>query len=73
MRKKIAAKTGATVVVDQASGEREFLRRIAFKLRADAQRRWRDLPCCQREWGGGKVSFTDEQLTAIRGGLTAEQ
>ena len=46
------------MVVDQASGEREFLRRIAFKLQADAQRRWRDLPCCQREWGGGKVSFT---------------
>jgi hypothetical protein len=26
-----------------------------------------------RERGGGKVPFTDEQLTEIRGGLTAEE
>ena len=26
-----------------------------------------------RERGGGKVPFKDEQLTAIRGGLTAEE
>ena len=44
-----------------SKSEREFLRRIALKLQADAQNGWRE------------VSFTDEQLTAIRGGLTAEQ
>ena len=27
-----------------SKSEREFLRRIALKLQADAQRRWRDLP-----------------------------
>jgi hypothetical protein len=26
-----------------------------------------------RERGGGKVPFTEEQLTAMRGGLTAEE
>jgi len=26
-----------------------------------------------RERGGGKVPFTDEQLTEMRGGLTAEE
>ena len=27
----------------------------------------------QRERGGAKVTFTEEQLTGIRGGLTAEE
>jgi hypothetical protein len=27
----------------------------------------------QRERGGGRVPFTEEQLTAMRGGLTAEE
>ena len=29
--------------------EREFLRRIALKLQADVQRRWRDLPSGHKE------------------------
>jgi hypothetical protein len=43
---------------------------LARQIAARTKPRFIEIP---RERGGGKVPFTEEQLTAIRGGLTAEE
>ena len=43
---------------------------LAREIAARAKPRFIEIP---RERGGGKVPFTEEQLTAMRGGLTAEE
>ena len=43
---------------------------LARAIAARTKPRFIEIP---RERGGGKVPFTNEQLTAIRGGLTAEE
>ena len=44
--------------------------KIAREIAARSTPRFIEIP---RERGGGKVPFTEEQLTAMRGGLTAEE
>ena len=44
--------------------------KLAAHIEARTKPRFVEIP---RERGGGKVPFTDEQLTALRGGLTAEE
>ena len=44
--------------------------KLAREIAARTQPRFIEIP---RERGGGKVPFTEEQLTTIRGGLTAEE
>jgi hypothetical protein len=44
--------------------------KLAREIAARSAPRFIEIP---RESGGGKVPFTEEQLTVIRGGLTAEQ
>jgi hypothetical protein len=44
--------------------------RLAREIAARTKPRFVEIP---RERGGGKVPFADEQLKAIRGGLTAEE
>ena len=44
--------------------------KLAREIAARTKPRFIEIP---RERGGGKVPFTDEQLTAMRGGLTAEK
>jgi hypothetical protein len=43
---------------------------LAREIAARTKPRFIEIP---RERGGAKVPFTDEQLTAMRGGLTAEE
>jgi len=43
---------------------------LARAIAARTKPRFIEIP---RERGGGKVPFTDEQLTEMRGGLTAEE
>ena len=43
---------------------------LAREIAARTKPRFIEIP---RERGGGKVPFTEEQLTAKRGGLTAEE
>ena len=43
--------------------------KLAREIAARSKTRFIEIP---RERGGGKVPFTDEQLTAMRGRLTAE-
>ena len=43
---------------------------VAREIAARTKPRFIEIP---RERGGGKVPFTKEQLTDIRGGLTAEE
>ena len=47
-----------------------FLRLLAREIAARTEPRFIEIP---RERGGGKVPFTEEQLTAMRGRLTAEE
>ena len=44
--------------------------KLAREIAARTKPRFIDIP---RERGGGKVPFTEEQLSAMRGGLTAEE
>ena len=44
--------------------------KLAREIAARTKPRFIEIP---HERGGGKVPFTDGQLTAIRGGLTAEE
>ena len=44
--------------------------KLAREIAACTKPRFIEIP---RERGGGKVPFTEEQLTAMRGGLTAEE
>ena len=44
--------------------------KLAREIAARTKPRFIEIP---RERGGGKVPFTEEQLTAMRGGLTAEE
>jgi hypothetical protein len=44
--------------------------KLAREIAARTKPRFIEIP---RERGGGKVPFTDQQLTAMRGGLTAEE
>ena len=43
---------------------------LACEIAARSTPRFIEIP---RERGGGKVPFTEEQLTAMRGGLTADE
>jgi hypothetical protein len=43
---------------------------LARAIAARSKPRFIEIP---RERGGGKVPFTEEQLTEMRGGLTAEE
>ena len=43
---------------------------LAREIAARTKPRFIEIP---RERGGGKVAFTEEQLTDIRGGMTAEE
>ena len=43
---------------------------LAREIAARTQPRFIEIP---RERGGGKVPFTDEQLSVMRGGLTAKE
>jgi hypothetical protein len=44
--------------------------KLAREIAARTKPRFIEIP---RERGGGKVPFTEEQLAAMRGGLTAEE
>ena len=44
--------------------------KLAREIAARTKPRFIEIP---RERGGGKVPFTEEQLSVIRGGLTAEE
>ena len=44
--------------------------KLAREIAARTKPRFIEIP---RERGGGKVPFTKEQLSAMRGGLTAEE
>ena len=44
--------------------------KLAREIAARTKPRFIEIP---RERGGGKVPFTEEQLTVMRGGLTAEE
>jgi hypothetical protein len=48
----------------------EGMRKLARAIAARTQPRFIAIP---RQRGGGKVHYTEEQLTAMRGGLTVEQ
>ena len=43
---------------------------LALAIAARTKPRFIEIP---RERGGGKVPFTEEQLAAMRGGMTAEE
>ena len=49
---------------------RDIRLKLARAIGARTKPRFIEIP---RERGGGKVSFTDEQLNTIRGGLKAEE
>jgi len=46
------------------------MRKLARAIAARTEPRFINIP---RERGGGRVHYTEEQLTAMRGGLTAEE
>jgi hypothetical protein len=48
----------------------EGMRKLARAIAARSEPRFIEIP---RERGGGKVHFTEEQLTGMRGGLTVEE
>jgi hypothetical protein len=54
----------------RASTREEDLKALARKIAAKTRPRFISIP---RERGGGKVHYTEEQLTAMHRGLTVEQ
>ena len=69
LAREIAARTKPRFIDTTREGARD-LKALARKIAAAKPPRFIAIP---REHGGGKVPFTEEQLTAMRGGLTAEE
>jgi hypothetical protein len=71
LAREIAARTEPRFI-DTNPKPRTLEERLALarEIAARTPPRFIEIP---RERGGGKIHYTEEQLTAMRGGLTAEQ
>ncbi len=70
LAREIAARTKPRVIDTTAREGIKDLKALARKIAAAKPPRFIAIP---RERGGSKVPFTEEQLAAMRGGLTVEE